>query len=85
MIKPLNEYVVLSFLKEETKTDSGIILATESKDKPSIGIVKAIGPKATDLKVDDKVIYQTYSGTKTKVDGEEYLIIKAEHILAIIE
>jgi chaperonin GroES len=85
MLKPLNEYVVLSFEKEETKTESGIILTTESKDKQAIGRVIAVGPKVHELKPNDKVIYQTYSGTKTKIDNEEYLIIKQENILAIYE
>lgn len=85
MLKPLNEYVILSFVKEETKTESGIILTTSDKEKPSFGLVEAIGPKVEEIKVGDKVIYQTYSGTKTKIDGKEYLIIKQENILAIYE
>ena len=85
MLKPLNEYVVLSFEKEETKTESGIIISTLDKDKPSIGKVVAVGPKVETIKPNDKVIYQTYSGTKTKYDGNDYLIIKQENILAICE
>ncbi|MBN3489934.1 co-chaperone GroES [Acholeplasma equirhinis] len=85
MLKPLNDYVVLSFEKEEEKTKSGIILSTEEKNNQSFGVVVAVGPKVDNLKTNDKVIYQTYSGTKTKVDGKEYLLIKQEHILAIYE
>ncbi|VEU82244.1 GroES family chaperonin [Acholeplasma hippikon] len=85
MLKPLNEYVVLSFEKVESKTESGIILSTSEKDKPSIGNVVALGPKVKDIKVGDKVVYQTYSGTKVKFDEKEYLIIKEENILAIYE
>lgn len=85
MLKPLNEYVILTFEKEEETTKSGIILSTKEKDKQSIGIVVAVGPKVETLKPNDKVIYQTYSGTKTTIDDKEYLIIKQEHILAIYE
>ncbi len=85
MLKPLGEYVVLAFEKEETKTESGIILSTNDKDKPSVGKVIAVGPKVETIKVNDRVVYQTYSGSKFKFDGVEYLIIKQEHILAIYE
>ncbi|HHX76022.1 MAG TPA: co-chaperone GroES [Acholeplasmataceae bacterium] len=85
MLKPLSDHVILSYIKEEEKTASGIILTTEAKEKQSMGKVVAIGPKVEDIKVDDKVVYQSYSGTKTKFNDEEYLIIKAEDILAIYE
>lgn len=85
MIKPLADFVVLSFQKEETKTESGIILSTQENDKPAIGIVIAKGPQVETLQENDKVIYQSYSGTKIKLEGTEYLIIKSENILAKIE
>lgn len=85
MLKPLSDHVILSYIKEEEKTASGIILTTEAKEKQSMGKVVAIGPKVEDIKVDDKVVYQSYSGTKTKFKDEDYLIIKAEDILAIYE
>lgn len=85
MLKPLNDYVVLSFEKEKNTTESGIILSTDNKDDKTFGIVIAVGPKVEGLKADDKVIYKTYSGTKTKVNETEYLIIKQEDILAIYE
>ena len=85
MLKPLEDYVVLSFEKEEKKTESGIILTTDDKEKPAIGKVLSVGPKVETLKKDDKIIYQTYSGTKIKYDETEYLVIQAKHILAIIE
>ena len=84
MLKPLEDFVVLTMKKEERTTSSGIILTTEEKDKPAIGKVLALGPKVENLKVDDEVIYQTYSGTKVKLDGQEYLIIQAKNILSII-
>jgi len=85
MLRPLEDYVVLVSKKEEKTTQSGIILTTEEKDKPAIGVVRSTGPKVENLKVDDEVIYQTYSGTKVKFEGQEYLIIQAKNILAVIE
>lgn len=95
MLKPLHDYVVLEKVKEEEKTQSGIILtAKEAKDEPSHGIVIAVGPGKTndkgeitpiDLQVSQHVIYKKYSGTEVKDAGKEYLIIKAEDILAVVE
>jgi chaperonin GroES len=85
MLRPLEDYVVLTMKKEEKTTQSGIILTTEEKDKPAIGSVLSVGPKVENLKVDDEVIYQTYSGTKVKLEDQEYLIIQAKNILAILE
>ena len=94
MIKPLQDYVLLEKVKEEEKTASGIVLTTkEAKDEPSHGIVKAVGPGKTedgklipvDLKEGQEVIYKKYSGTEVKEDKKEYLLIKAEDILAIVE
>jgi len=82
MLQPLDQYVVLSLEKEEKTTASGIILTTDEKDKPAFGKILAVGPKAETLNVGDVVVYQTYSGTNVKLDGKEYLLIKAENILA---
>jgi chaperonin GroES len=85
MLKPLEDYVVLSLQKEERTTKSGIILATEDKDKPAMGKVLSVGPKVEHLKPGDSVIYQSYSGTKVKLQDTDYLIIQAKNILAIVE
>ncbi len=85
MIKPLESYVVLSLEKEEQTTKSGIILTSEAKEKSAIGKVLALGPKVTDIKIGDRVVYETYSGTKVTLEHEERLLVKAEHILGIIE
>lgn len=84
MLKPLADYVVLTLEKEEQKTASGIILTSEDKDKQAVANVLAVGPKVEELKIDDRVIYESYSGTKVKLDGKEYLVIQAKHILAKI-
>lgn len=82
MLQPLDHYVVLSIEKEEKTTASGIILTTDAKDKPAFGKILAVGPKVDNLSTGDVVVYQTYSGTNVKLDGQDYLLIKAENILA---
>lgn len=93
MLKPLHDYVVLEKLKEEEKTESGIILTESPKEQPSRGKVVSVGPgKAEDgkqVKIDLKkgqvVIYKKYSGTEITEAKKDYLLIKAEDILAIVE
>ncbi len=85
MIKPLEDYVVLSVKKEEKTTASGIILTAEDKDRPAIGKVISVGPKVDNIKEEDEVIYQTYAGTKVKLEQVEYLLVQAKNILAILE
>ncbi len=82
MLKPLEDYVALTLEKEEKTTASGIILTSEAKDKQAVGKVVAVGPKVEDLKEGDKVIYQTYSGTKVELEQQEYLLIQVKNILA---
>ncbi|MBR2067610.1 MAG: co-chaperone GroES [Solobacterium sp.] len=93
MIKPLHDYVVLEKCKEEEKTQSGIILTDKPKDQPSRGKVISVGPGKVedgknvkiDLKKGQEVIYKKYSGTEITDKNKEYLLIKAEDILAIVE
>lgn len=93
MLRPLHDYVVLEKVKEEEKTQSGIILTEKPKDQPSKGLVIAVGPGKTedgtlvpvDLKAGQQVIYKKYSGTEVTEDHKDYLLIKAEDILAVIE
>ena len=84
MIQPLEDFVALTLEKEEKTTASGIVLMSEDKDKQAIGKVFAIGPKVTDLTKEDKVIYQSYSGTKVTLEGQEFLLIQTKNILAKI-
>jgi chaperonin GroES len=85
VIRPLEDYVVLSVKKEEKTTASGIILATEDKDRPAIGKVISVGPKVENIKAEDEVIYQSYAGTKVKIEQTEYLLVQSKNILAILE
>lgn len=92
-IKPLADNVVLKAAKAEETTKSGIVLTSAAQEKPQIAQVVAVGPGgmvngkevAMSVKVGDKVIAAKYSGTEIKLDGEEYIIISVNDILAIVE
>jgi chaperonin GroES len=94
-IKPLGDRVLIKQLEAEEKTKGGIVLPDTAKEKPQEGKVVAIGPgkvlesgkiQAPGVKVGDRILYGKYSGTEvTTKEGEEYLIIKEEDILAIIK
>ena len=91
-IKPLGDRVVIQKLEAETTTKSGILLTGTAKEQPQEAKV-AIGPGAMvegkrvpmDVEVGNKVLYSKYAGTDVKVDGEEYIILKQDDILAIVE
>lgn len=86
MLKPLHDQVILKKEEVETKTSSGILIATESKKMPSMGKVIAKGPKCeADIHENDKVVYKEYAGTNVTIDHEDYIVIKEEDILAIVE
>ena len=91
-IKPLTDRVVIKALPLEEKTKSGIIMPDTAKEKPQEGEIVAVGPGkmekgeriALDVKVGDRVIYSKYAGTEVKYDGQEYLILKENDILAVV-
>ncbi len=92
-VKPLADRVVVKVLEAEEKTASGIVLPDKAKEKPQEGEVKAVGTgkvlengtkQEMEVKVGDKVIFSRYAGTEVKVDGEEYLILRQDDILAIM-
>ena len=92
-IKPLADRVVIKMTEAEETTKSGIILAGNAKEKPQVAVVVAVGPGGMvegkevtmTVKVGDKVLTSKYSGTEVKCDGEEYIIVKQNDILAIVE
>ena len=88
-LKPLFDRVVLQMTEMEETTKSGIILSGASKEKPQVAKVVAVGPGTEEspmtVKVGDKVITALYAGSTVKLDGEEYLIVKQDEILAIVE
>lgn len=85
--KPLEKRVVLERVEEETKTSSGIIIPDNAKEKPLIGVVKAISKKIEkdcDFKVGDSVVFDKYKGSDIKIDGKEYIVLEAEDLLGVI-
>ncbi|MBQ1517948.1 MAG: co-chaperone GroES [Clostridia bacterium] len=92
-IKPLLDRVVLQAEKAEETTKSGIVLAAAAQEKPQFANVVAVGPGGVvdgkdvvmQIKVGDKVLTNNYAGTKVKVDGEEYTIVRQSDILAVVE
>ncbi len=85
-IKPLGKRAVIQRVEAEEKTTSGIILTGSAKEKPQYARILAVGvDEENELKVGDQVIYKQYSGTTVKIDGEEFIVIELEDILAIIE
>lgn len=92
-LKPLNDRVVLKQLAAEETTKSGIVLPGQAQEKPQEAEVVAVGPGGIvegkevvmQVSVGDKVLYSKYSGTEVKVSGEEYIIVKQNDILAIVE
>ena len=90
---PLGDRVVLKQYEAEEKTKSGIILASNTQEKPQEAEVIAVGPGGVvdgkevtmQVKVGDKVIYSKYSGNEVKLGDEEYIIVRQNDILAVVE
>ena len=91
-LEPLEDRIVVRPSEEEQTTVSGIVIPDTAKEKPQEGEVVAVGPgkfedgqrTPMDVAVGDKVIYSKYGGTEVKVAGEEYLILSARDVLAVI-
>ncbi len=92
-IKPLGDRVVIKMMEAQTTTKSGILLTGSAKEQPQEAKVVAVGPGSIvdgkriemEVKIGDKVLYSKYSGTDVKHEGEEYIILKQDDILAIVE
>lgn len=85
-IKPLKDRVVVKYSDEGLeKTAGGIYIPDNAKEKPQKGTVEAIGSEVKELKAGQTVLFDKYSGSKIKIDDVEYLIVKEEDILGIIE
>ncbi len=93
-IKPLHDRVIVKRLEEDEKTKGGIIIPDSAKETPAEGKVIAVGPgkkddegkiHPVDVKVNDRIIFSKYAGTEIKVEGEEFLIMREEDILGIVE
>ena len=93
-IKPLEDKIVVKAIEAELTTPSGLVIPDTAKEKPQEGEVVAVGPGRfnedgdervpMDISVGDRVIYSKYGGTEIKHGGEEYLILSARDVLAIL-
>ncbi|GAB6908525.1 Cpn10 chaperonin GroES, small subunit of GroESL [Desulfosarcina cetonica] len=93
-LRPLQDRILVQRVEEETKTKGGIIIPDTAKEKPAEGKVVAVGNGkvaddgnriALEIKVDDRILFGKYSGTEVKIEGEEYLIMREDDVLGVIE
>ena len=93
-LRPLQDRIIVKRVEEETKTAGGLFIPETAKEKPQRGEIVAAGNgKKTeegkvlplDVKVGDIVLFGKYSGTEIKVDGEEYLMMREDDLLAVVE
>ena len=92
-IKPLEDRIVVQPLDAEQTTASGLVIPDTAKEKPQEGVVLAVGPGRfedgnrlpLDVAVNDVVLYSKYGGTEVKYSNEDYLVLSARDVLAVIE
>jgi chaperonin GroES len=93
-IRPLNDRILVKRLEGEEKTAGGIIIPDSAKEKPAEGEVVAVGPGklndageriAMDVAVGDRVLFSKYGGSEVKLDGEDFLIMREDDILGVIQ
>jgi chaperonin GroES len=93
-IRPLQDRLIVKRLEEEEKTKGGIIIPDTAKEKPSEGLVFAVGKgkvmedgsqRPLDVKKNDRVLFSKYAGTEVKIEGQEYLIMREDDVLGVIE
>lgn len=93
-LRPLQDRILVKRVEEETTTKGGIIIPDTAKEKPAEGEVVAVGQGkldddgdriALEVKVGDRILFGKYSGTEVKIDGEEYLIMREDDVLGVIE
>jgi chaperonin GroES len=94
LIKPLGDRIIIELVESEEKTASGIVLPDTAKEKPQEGKVVAVGTGrvlesgervALEVAVGDRIIFSKYAGTEVKYQGTEYLILRENDILAVVE
>ena len=92
-IRPLHDRVIVKRVEEETTTPGGIVLPGSAAEKPSQGIILAVGSgkaldngtvRALEVKVGDKVLFGKYSGNEVKVDGEDLIVMREEDIMGVL-
>lgn len=86
--RPLGERVLVERIEEDTKTSSGIIIPDNAKEKPLMGIVRAVSAKikeSKDIAENDKVAFEKYKGSEIKLDSKEFMVLGLDDILGVIE
>ena len=93
-VRPLQDRVLVQRVEEETKTAGGIIIPDNNKEKPAQGKIVAVGKgillddgsyRALEVKEGDTVLFGKYSGTEVKVEGQDYLIMKQDDLLGVLQ
>jgi len=93
-IRPLNDKIVVKRIEAESKTKGGIVLPDTAKEKPKEGVVVSLGTGKLlengsraefQVKEKDRIIFSSYAGTEVKVEGEEYLVLSEDDVLAVVE
>ncbi len=93
-VRPLNDRILVRREEEDTKSKGGIIIPDTAKEKPIKGKVVACGPgaldekgnrRSLDVKKGDRILFSKYAGTEIQIDGREYLVMKEDDVLGIIE
>ena len=93
-LRPLQDRILVQRVKEEEKTKGGIIIPDTAKEKPAEGKIVSVGKGkldengkriAVEVKKGDRILFGKYSGTEVKIEGKEYLIMREEDVLGIIE
>ncbi len=93
-LRPLHDRILVERVEEAEKTKGGIIIPDSAKEKPAEGKVVAVGKGrvgddgktiALDIKKGDRILFGKYGGTEVKIDGEEYLIMREDDVLGVIE
>ncbi|MGJ0485445.1 MAG: co-chaperone GroES [Methylomicrobium sp.] len=92
-IRPLHDRVIVKRVEEETKTAGGIVLPGSAAEKPSQGVILAVGTgkvldngevRPLEVKVGDKVLFGKYSGNEVKIDGEEVIVMREDDIMGVL-
>lgn len=93
-LKPLGDRIVVKTLEPEDKTKSGLVLPDTAKEKPQEGKVVSVGSgrllddgtvKALEVRTGDRILYGKYAGTEVELSGEDYLILREDDVLAIVQ
>ena len=89
MLKPLKDRVVIQMVEQEEKTAGGLFLPTAAQEKLQFATVLSVSEfteeKDRQVQVGDRVVFEKYTGTEVKLDGQEYIIVKEQDIIAIVQ